>query len=760
MSLTQKTGITGVLSNWDEYSTKKASEHNESQTTQYTVPEILNEIRKIKKSFDPQILERMMLLLEDHIHNSNNPHKTTIDSMGTSVIAELYKEWTNLGYTGSIDTFIKILFQYIEIADIETTRAGVSSSKLVSVKGAKRIYDEHLEDPNAHNEMFRDMLPGIVPNTYPTWSIQSIVGVDSEISVERPAPCMYHKPDGYLDTVPAHTLPIDYCYGEPFFSIWGKRKNLITHSTTLESGSFFGGYKTISDKIESPNHEMVVSKYHEDVTNITKEHGWSTPTIPFEIGKVYTASIYVYPKDRSYFTTRIPDGLSGETARLHINLNNIDERYIPIHYDDTINSVEVIKFPNGWFRIIHTFKAQKTIDTTIDFLFLDILDGDTTYIGDGCTSGYLWQGQVECGVNASPPILTEDLLVERPATIVKVPFRDKFSLKNGTFVIEAKKPKDIKRNATQYLYALGDDTTAIMSGKFPITRNQELYIESINTFDEILDYAWLGPNVAETNTFSYGYNHKYHIYADTDNPIIRNTVEDTSITYSEAMRYLLTDKYEELLYGNDKCAIFDFQNVLKESNTSVSGGSTIDPDSGIIYIGNSLNFVDLNPTDNIDINAQLCDFVLSSVLERSIETYDGIQSVGTIDLVKGIDSLGTNTTINNRDQIFIGNSEEYEDMDITDDPSTNIELADYILSTVYPKAKSFYSGKQIATIDLVQGLETIDTTTLPDICDTLFIGSNIYGTEQLDGYIKSITYYSNYSDELTSEFFVGEYIHE
>jgi hypothetical protein len=351
-------------------------------------------------------------------------------------------------------------------------------------------------------------------------------------------------------------------------------------------------------------------------------------------------------------------------------------------------------------------------------------------------------------------------LVERPATIVKVPFRDKFSLKNGTFVIEAKKPKDIKRNATQYLYALGDDTTAIMSGKFPITRNQELYIESINTFDEILDYAWLGPNVAETNTFSYGYNHKYHIYADTDNPIIRNTVEDTSITYSEAMRYLLTDKYEELLYGNDKCAIFDFQNVLKESNTSVSGGSTIDPDSGIIYIGNSLNFVDLNPTDNIDINAQLCDFVLSSVLERSIETYDGIQSVGTIDLVKGIDSLGTNTTINNRDQIFIGNSEEYEDMDITDDPSTNIELADYILSTVYPKAKSFYSGKQIATIDLVQGLETIDTTTLPDICDTLFIGSNIYGTEQLDGYIKSITYYSNYSDELTSEFFVGEYIHE
>jgi hypothetical protein len=692
MSLINKVGITGVMSNWDEYATDEASEHLESQTTQYTVPEILEMIREIKRSFDPSILERMMLLLDEHLHNTNNPHKTDLDSMGTSVVAELYNEWTKLGYTGSVEDFIRVLFQYIEIADSETTIEGTSTSKLVSVKGAKDMYTYHLTDPEAHNEMFRSVFPGLVPEVAPKWSLQAIVGTDPEIVVERDAPCTFHEHSGYIGEVPANTLPIDHTYGEPYFSIWGKRKNLVTHSTTLEDGIFIGGTTSIGEEQYSPKHEYDANIFCEDTDNITQEHGWKTHPIAFEVGKVYTSSIYVYPDHKHIFTISIPETLAGPNARIHVDITNPKNIFKPINHRSDINSLEVINLPNGWSRIIHSFRAQSTTVESIKFLFLDILDGDTTYIGDGEISGYLWQAQVEEGLNASPPIYTEEFVVERPATIAHIPFRNKFEPKLGTIVVEAKKPRNIKRNNVQYLYAIGDGIDTVTSGKFPTIRNQELYIESKNSFGDLLDYEWLGPKSSETiHTFVHSYNKKYHIYQDSKNYPVINSVSDTSITYVDVIKYILTNQYADIIASGNHTTMYDFQNTIKTTNSDA----------------------------------------------------------GTV-----------NSSIIDENTIYIGDDSEYVDMESTDDPNENSELADFVLGEVYPSAQAFYSDNSVGTVDLVKGLETVELTVMLNKYEDLYIGSNVGGTEQLDGYIKSITYYQKSNNELEVEFLAGEYIHE
>ena len=803
-------GISGVLSGWDSYSTNTENAAAGPVPKKYTLTEILELIRDLKSKIDPERIEQLFLNMEDHIHDSQNPHIETLQSLGTSVLQELYAEWLARGHIGTLEEFVSVLFQYIQIANDEESLAGVSTTKIISVRGSKLIYEAHIADPDAHYHMFRAMLPGTPMDVQPIFSSQaflgensiyalrrvwvemidtnanfadwtdllpddySVIGIDQnnyvvehmngmqivsnmshDLSISRIIPtlpnkkyewyihisnhvsgicryqitditnneaivpaevlsgantnglykiafttptecvsvkieqlndltantdyvvtewkvskipatltghidtCYYHRPTGYLDIALMDTLPIDSIYGEPTYSIWGERTNKILHSATFDTGSFIGGYKATYTAELSPLGIYDASIFVDAYDNVTSEHGWLSDVYSFVKDKVYTISVYVKAEDKKYFTVVLPTDLAGPTyPRYDLTA---DETYHPVGYDTNSNDGECIRLPNNYCRVIHVFKAKSTRLAPIKMLFCDVIDGDTTYIGNGKAAGILWQAQLEEGIGASPALLTDDIEVTRAATIAYLPFEDKFVETNGTLVVTTKKPYTLDSEEDRYLYDLGTQNQHILRGRYPSHHEQKLFMESANRYLSMLNYSWSGSAVRRFTTYVHSYNPVEHVYGNTGNMPIVNTLDDNSVT-----------------------------------------------------------------------PAELADYTIESIL--TLPDVEDMQIIA-IDCTNTIRSskLGTNDLL----------------------PQ---EILDILLETIYGNEKLLREANDMVAISILDESNISDQITPYNVCDKLWIGCDHSGNRQLDGYIKNITYYAKGSNYMNAEFHIGEYV--
>lgn len=736
MQAAKKLGITGSLSGWERYATDTSNSASGSKPDQYTLSEMLEDIQEITRTFDSKSLEKFKLLIEHHIHDEDNPHQTTLESMGTNVIIELYQEWLNRGYIGTKEDFTKILFQYVEIANNYVTREGLSSSKLVSVRGAKVVYDDHLVDPNAHDEMFRAIFPGKEYFANPDWTIHALVGQSPDLIVERDAPIFYHTPEGYLEETGPNTLPVDHLYGIPMFSIWEARTNLVRRSTNLGSGSFTGGYRITLSDIPSPLKEFDAITFREDISNTQNTHGWNSRSINFKANEVYSVSIYVMPKDRRYFTIHIPENLAGPNARIHRDLHDPNVQHKPVDYRDDINYNEMIVLPNGWIKVIHTFRALTNATEQIEFLFLDTIDANTTYVSTGVDAGHMWQAQIEKGIHASPPIITEEHEVERPGTFIKLPFREIFNQRFGTLVVETKQPYPITHGNRMNLYEIGNEDGVTMRGSYPTAHDRKLFMESFNTQDDELDNTWTGNVDRETTVYVHSYDQVKHIYGNTGNRPIENLVIDTSIRFQNALRHLINTLYPEII--NDSSAntgLIEFDNELRPS-----------PDT----MERIIDYVDVPLPDNDEDNASFCEHLVNTVVPEVDESRE--ENLSII-----VDFARETNTIVNEPGMEIG---DYIDLPPSDDVNTNASICDYLMGSIHTQALRTRENKDTLVIDFVQQNPKAITTLLADYYDYLYIGSNKNGNEQLNGYIKQISYYRNSCNFGNVEFHIGEYVNE
>lgn len=576
MNAIRKQGITGSMSQFDQYSTDTVQSALGDKPDKYTIPELLSMIRDIKTNFDPKILERLFLLMEEHIHNRDNPHNVTLESLNTTVIAELYKEWQADGYTGTIDDFRKVLFQYIEIADIPTTFEGTSESKLVSVKGAKTIYNDHIVNPNAHDEMWRAIFPGNAIDTVPKYSAQALVGLPENVEVTRNAEMIFHTPTGFFDVVPADTLAVDYLYKDPAYSIWGERTNMVLQSESLGSGNFIGGYSKPITNALSPNKDSKAIVFNESDNGQTSENGWESDEFNFVAGVAYTISTYVLPMDKQFFGFDLPEALTGCTRHPVYDLRNEDVSFHPFGYSEvdengkTTNFGEHIILDNEWVKVVHCFIAQQTVTCSLKALWSDVLDGDMTYIGTDKDAGAMYQAQLERGVNASPPIFTQDFPVTRPGTVVKIPFGDNFNFRSGALVITTKKPYKIDTEEDQYLYELGDAGESTLQGKYTPTHDHRLLMSSFSKTRDILDQEYTGDANRDATTFVHAYDLYQHTYGNTGDHAKIHDISDQSVTFSNALDYMMANVYGSPGMQGAEVGMIDFTNNLVSSSTSVS----------------------------------------------------------------------------------------------------------------------------------------------------------------------------------------------
>lgn len=570
MSNTQKKGVTGFLSGWSTYSTDTSNAAAGTIPEKFSVAELLVELRRIKRDFDPKVLEKFVLLVEGHIHDEANPHNTTLESLNTTVIAELYAVWQEDGYTGTIDDFKKVLFQYVEIADVDTTLAGTDPNKLVSVAGAKALYEDHISDLNAHDEMFRHIFPGSALDIMPTFSAQAFIDIPDNLTVERASSIIAHSPIGYFEEVPADTMAIDHLYSNPAYSIWGERTNMVRHSASLGTCSFTGGgVFTIINNV-TPNRDKLGVVFIEDETGETSTHGFESETLSFQQGHAYTVSTYVLPMDKRYFSLALPTTLGGsEFYPVHDLMGN-EESYVPYGYNDTMNSAEAVVLPNEWVKVSLSFVAQATMSAKVYGLFSDVIDGDMTYIGTGEQPGALYQLQIEQGLGASPPIFTEDLIVTRPATVVKLPFVDFFNDRAGALVITTKKPVNLTLESERYLYELGNVSEGTLYGKYEVLHNLKLTMGSYNLSRDVLDTDYSGDAERDETTYVHAYDMREHTYGNTGDDATVKSITDDTVSVANVLDYMMSDIYGSAGIVGAEVVNLDIENPIVSSESTIS----------------------------------------------------------------------------------------------------------------------------------------------------------------------------------------------
>lgn len=115
----------------------------------------------------------------DHLVDYDNPHNVTYDQLKTKVIEILYTQWLNEGYKGSLETFIELLFRYLEFATWEDMIAGQSEEKITSVKIVADFIKRHDDDLyHAHVELMDEMVFGDPEHvTEPVFSYNKFIGL-------------------------------------------------------------------------------------------------------------------------------------------------------------------------------------------------------------------------------------------------------------------------------------------------------------------------------------------------------------------------------------------------------------------------------------------------------------------------------------------------------------------------------------------------------------------------------------------------------
>jgi hypothetical protein len=117
-----------------------------------------------------------------HFIDQNNPHEVTVDQLKTKVIQVIYETWLSEGYQGSLQNFIDLLFQYIEIADDAKMQEGTSEVAVPSVAVFQHAIDRHDEDLGAHEELINPMFPGNEKIVSPILVLSSLVGAPRDIA--------------------------------------------------------------------------------------------------------------------------------------------------------------------------------------------------------------------------------------------------------------------------------------------------------------------------------------------------------------------------------------------------------------------------------------------------------------------------------------------------------------------------------------------------------------------------------------------------
>lgn len=414
--------------------------------TAYSVDELYVILRELKKLLDPESIARIDRVVQKHVAEKN-AHGVSIDMLVTSVINELYLEWlryTNrTEYNGSYsldqmkaayapEQFLKIIFQGLSIADVPTTIAGTSASKVVSPKGAHAAIDNHNTDMEAHGPLLDFLFPGSVHTYTPSMSFVAGAGVGARLHIEHTGFIDYMGADGLMHGGTTSALPVDWSTGVPAYPIFGATANYAPFGTDLQNAIYSKNNITLSDSVyTSIVSSIKATKVQISDEDIVKEHSliYTIPAADTVGHTMMCVSIFARPGTLDNIAINAYKDTEDARTAYHYNLTNMKTYVVGVDTDTTTFSdhyaAEINATPSGLCRCTYVCPITEGADNHIAVHFLDIFDGDLTYKGRADGMMYITGLQIEFDTDtASPYMHTTGTKVTREPIVAYVDITD------------------------------------------------------------------------------------------------------------------------------------------------------------------------------------------------------------------------------------------------------------------------------------------------------------------------------------------------
>lgn len=542
--------ILGVISGWDKITTAdpEDGEYNPSNNHLYTLPDLFLQLKQLIDRIDPDQIEYLIKIISEHINDDRNPHKTTLEKMGTNVIKELYDLWLETGHIGNKDVFLKQLFQYVKIADLDTTLRGEALDEVTSVYDVYQSILRHNTDLEAHDNLLRAIFPGSPLPGHPTYCVHGCIGVPDAVEVTRTGAQYVCNPYGVLTLVPDNVLEPDCSFGEPAYPIFGAYSNSLTYSEDFTNNHWAKLNVTVEDSssIYSPRVQNKFAQYlKESKDTEPKRHG-VTARFTAEADKAYTASIYVYPVNRTSFNITLSGAWDlGEYATIGFDL----ERNL-VHLNDARDETRITggmtRLPSGWYRVWITFKPNVAGTGSIQYNLCDIYDGDATYNGDGASGACVFGAMVNEGTMVAPYTPTSGSVSNVSATIVRLPLDTEWYNKDAsTIIMETTNITSMVQGASHELYTFGAGATSIsMTARFPTTHKNRIYFTTYGETSAALKNRWSVAYTGKRIVFGQSYDTKSITYCYSGSEPVEDAITE-KVNSKAKYFYIGCDRFQK-----------------------------------------------------------------------------------------------------------------------------------------------------------------------------------------------------------------------
>lgn len=554
----------GSISGWNQITTNDNDTNNVPVSDHdYTVADLELMLRGLKKMFDPKKLDRIESLIYKHIEDKNNPHKTDLSKLHIDPLQELYKLWLEQGYVGSRDQFIKVIFQYVKIADLETALKGESYDEVTSVKDVSEMLKQHDEDDDAHSEMLGKMFPGSEVKFDPTFSIKAYVGLPYRgWMCDRSSKMWVINSSGFLEEVGINQIGIDYSLGRASIPLFGEVSNLIEESENFRDSYYYSVFNGKMDRLDVYSNiredDPYVDVFLEEKTIGPTVHGlmYNGNSVVSKTGEYYTISVFIRPYGRDNVGIQVSSDVLGSIYGF-VQFNLKDEK---VFYHDDIENLkgELYSLHNGWYRLCMTFRASEDgIVIRPSIYSLDIYDGDQTHEGiDGI--GFAIFGLMITETSKIVPYipsLGEIGKIDRTGLLINISDTEWYNGVQGTWVFDFDSHHDsiLDSNKTLFTIARGASQSTLI-GKYPPGYRNRFYYTSFDKDNKFLTGVWCHPDNRDRTISCYSYGRDFHLaatYGEPEEVIASRDINDQVGYIYLGSNRLLTENYDGYLYGFD-----------------------------------------------------------------------------------------------------------------------------------------------------------------------------------------------------------------
>jgi hypothetical protein len=271
-------------------STDKKSNPNEKlhpEDALLTLDDVIVWMRKIERYTDAGFLNELLAKLIDHM-SPGNKHGLKWDQLGTDPLRELYKEWSK-DHEGTLEDFRNILFQNVQIADLDETLAGESKDKVPSVHGVAEVLRLHNESTDAHRNLIESVFGGGGIHHRPAYHISAIVSKTKRSLDFKHDGITVINSKGFFDKSKVNEVLRDFTPGYCAYPSFEERTNLIYPSEGVGKDTseynMYGSMDTSDTTGRTPWGKIGTVPKHFQIAGASGKHGFSTASHTTENGE-------------------------------------------------------------------------------------------------------------------------------------------------------------------------------------------------------------------------------------------------------------------------------------------------------------------------------------------------------------------------------------------------------------------------------------------------------------------------------------------